>query len=323
MIVPVRRGGDHLGRCMASLAALQPTPMELFVVFDGEADPGWEREAGRAGARALHLPGPRGPAHARNAGAREARGDLLFFVDVDVTVPPDIVERAVAVFEQDPGLAAAFGSYDDAPAEPNFLSQYKNLLHHYMHQRSGGEAFTFWSGCGLIRREVFEAVGGFDEDYRIPCVEDLELGGRLRQAGHRIRLVETLQVKHLKRWTAFTLLKAEVLYRAMPWTRLLMEQGKIPNTLNLTRSSRLSAALLGASLGSLAAAPLCPVLLVPAGAGMVVVLLLNWDLYRFFAEKRGPGFALACIPWHWSYYLYSSACFGVGFLQHQIGRWRR
>ena len=65
-------------------------------------------------------------------------------------------------FTENPDIAAVFGSYDDEPAEKNFLSQYKNLVHHYVHQQSSSEAVTFWAGCGAIRKEIFFSVGGFD-----------------------------------------------------------------------------------------------------------------------------------------------------------------
>ena len=63
-----------------------------------------------------------------------------------------------AAFEEDPELAAVFGSYDDDPVEPNFLSQYKNLLHHYTHQNSGREASTFCGGYGAITEELKKAA---------------------------------------------------------------------------------------------------------------------------------------------------------------------
>ena len=70
----------------------------------------------------------------------------------------------------DPDMVALFGSYDDEPAETNLLSQYKNLLHHYVHQTSQEDAFSFWTGCGAIRRDIFMEMGGFNETYLLPSI---------------------------------------------------------------------------------------------------------------------------------------------------------
>ena len=76
-----------------------------------------------------------------------------------------------------------------APRLQGVVSQYRNLLHHFVHQHGNSEASTFWAGCGAIRRSVFEEMGGFDEQrFPTPSIEDIELGYRLRQAGHRILL---------------------------------------------------------------------------------------------------------------------------------------
>jgi cellulose synthase/poly-beta-1,6-N-acetylglucosamine synthase-like glycosyltransferase len=83
---------------------------------------------------------------------------VLFFVDADVMVSPDAIERVLGYFHREPEIDALFGSYDDQPAEPNFLSQYRNLLHHYVHQCGREEASTFWGACGAIRRDVFLAA---------------------------------------------------------------------------------------------------------------------------------------------------------------------
>jgi len=66
------------------------------------------------------------------------------FVDADVAVSPDIVGQISAVFRQQPDLATVFGSFDDKPFETNILSQYRNLLHHYIPQTSKEDAVTFW-----------------------------------------------------------------------------------------------------------------------------------------------------------------------------------
>ena len=127
-----------------------------------------------------------GPAGARNLGAQHAGGEILLFVDADVVVPPDAVRVIAGDFVGDRELAAVFGSYDDTPAWTTFISQYKNLMHHYVHQTASESATTFWAGCGAIRKSVFEEFEGFDsETYATPSIEDIALGLKLTQSGQQ------------------------------------------------------------------------------------------------------------------------------------------
>ncbi|WP_413171851.1 hypothetical protein [Anabaena azotica] len=82
---------------------------------------------------------------------------FCFFVDADVAIAPDTINRVRLAFTQDTSLAAVIGSYDDTPVASNFLSQYKNLFHHYTHQNANEDAFTFWGSCAAIRRDIFLA----------------------------------------------------------------------------------------------------------------------------------------------------------------------
>ena len=209
----------------------------------------------------------------------------MFFVDADVALHPDALRRAVDAFQADPALEACFGSYDDQPASPNFLSQYKNLLHHYVHQHAHGQASTFWTGCGAMRLSTFRALGGFDEQtYRQPSIEDIDLGYRLRRRGGEILLLKQMQCCHLKRWTALSLLRSDVFERGIPWTVLLWRESRARGTsepllatgdllrlpdpalaqkpflmdLNLQTSNRLSVALTALLLASGLALPLVP-----------------------------------------------------------------
>jgi glycosyltransferase involved in cell wall biosynthesis len=307
--------------CLQNLAASNPAPEEVIVVSDGDSDGSW-RVAEQFGAQVMRIPTPEGPARARNLGARAAKGDILFFFDADVAIPQDAVSRVAAAFQDNPELAALFGSYDDDPFESNFLSQYKNLFHHYVHQNAKADASTFWSGCGAVRREIFLAMGGFEENYRRPAIEDIELGYRLRNAGHRIRLLKALQVKHLKRWEILSLLKADFKYRALPWTDLILKEGHFTDDLNTTYSSRLSVIYTFLLLASFFGAFWLPLLLILALACMGGLLLLNQDLYLFFRQKRGICFAVKTIPWHWAYFFYSGLAFAMGFIKYQINRIR-
>ena len=321
VIVPERNGGANLQECLAGLIKATPSPAELIVVADGDTDGSW-RVAEEIGAKVLKIPESQGPARARNLGAQNAQGDILFFVDADVVIPSDALYQIETAFNNDPHLTALFGSYDDDPGEANFLSQYKNLFHHYIHQRSQEEASTFWAGCGAIRRKVFLELGGFDESYRKPCIEDIELGYRLKKAGCRIRLSKTLQVKHLKRWTIHNLLKSDFFDRALPWTELILRDRHFINDLNLQFSSRFSVILIYVLSAAFIGSWWWPRFIAVAGILALLLFMMNCSLYRFFFNKRGFWFMIKTIPWHWFYYFYSGLAFAIGlgkslFLRHR------
>ncbi len=307
-IVPVYNGGKNWTRVLDALAALHPASGEIIIVDDGSDDDSHNLALAR-GFQVLSTTKPRsGPAVARNLGAAHAQGDVLFFIDADVLVYTDAVARVTNAL-CDAKVSAIFGTYDDAPDDPSFVSQYKNLLHHYVHQTSNVQAASFWAGCGAIRREVFRQLDGFSTTYTRPLIEDIELGTRVQSAGGEIRLVKDLQVKHLKRWTLLSLLVTDIRDRALPWAALIVHQGKLPADLNLKISNRISAVLCWLLLVTIAATFLVPLFWIISLAIIAALVALNFDLYRFLIRKRGAWFMLRAIPLHWLYYLYSSAAF--------------
>ena len=326
LIIPVHNGGGNFRACLLSLQAADPPPHEIIVVSDGGSD-GSGRLAEKFGAKVLTIPTPEGPAHARNMGARHAKGDILFFVDADVTIHPDAMDRVAAAFRNDAELSAILGAYDDEPFETNFLSQYKNLFHHYVHHTAKREASTFWGACGAIRRDLFLMMGGFNEEYRRRLrksspgtSEDIELGYRLKESGYRIELIKELKVKHLKRWTISNLLKADIFYRAVPWTRLILREGRFLNDLNTKVSDRVSVLGIGLATAMVPASLFAPWSIVPAAILLGTVLWLNRDLYRFFRNKRGHWFSLKAIFWHCFYLFYSGLTFAVLWTHHNAGK---
>lgn len=316
IIIPVHNGATTLPRCLRALCDTTYPHRECLVVDDGSTD-GSAAIAREYGVCVIsETAAPCGPAAARNRGARQARGEILFFLDADVVVQPDTVGRMARVLGQDEQVAACFGSYDTSPAADNFLSQYKNLQHHYVHQQGKAEADTFWAGCGAIRRAIFLEMGGFDARYRRPSVEDIELGYRLREAGHRIRLEKSIQVRHLKRWTPVSHLRSEILARAVPWSHLLAGRKRLVGDLNLAPEQRLSALVAWLALGSAFLAPASAGGAILAVALAAVLPVLNRHFYRFLLQERGLRFTLAALPWHWLYFLYSSAALALVLFAH-------
>lgn len=309
VIIPVYNGEKFLPGCLGALVSSSYDAYELIVVDDCSTDQS-PRISREHGALVLGTSRQSGPGAARNFGAQHARGEILFFVDADVVVKPDTLERVAADFINHPEVAAVFGSYDEEPAEKNFISQYKNLFHQFVHQQGHTEAETFWAGCGAVRRDVFLELDGFDvERYPRPAIEDIELGYRMRMKGHRIFLDKQLQGKHLKRWTFKSMLHADIFCRAIPWSMLIFERKGMLNDLNLKTTDRISAALLGLSLLILPFSIFLPQLLLLIPLMLAVIPVLNYKLYRFFWRRKGLVFAILAFPLHLLYYFYSSVIF--------------
>jgi GT2 family glycosyltransferase len=313
LVITAHRAGPMLEACLESAAKLDPAPSEVIVAIDGD-DPAVRDAAKRRDFRVVANPLAPGVSTTRNAGAKAATGMVIVFGDSDVLLPKDHIAHLAQAFADHPDAAALIGSYDDAPAAPGIVSRYRNLLHHYTHQKGLRDAQTFWAGCGAIQRDVFLSVGGFDESYRLPSVEDIDLGYRLRKAGHRIRLVPDWQVKHLKKWAFGDLIFTDIGRRAIPWTRLLRSEGRLDNDLNIDMAARLSAALVCLGICLLPLGFLWRPALFLGALLLVLATALNWTFYRFLAHRGGWHFAIAAIPLHWLYFVGATAGFALGHL---------
>ena len=286
VVIPATDRPASLARCLAAVAR-SSEPHEVTVVT---------------------APAGAGPAAARNLGVARGSGEIVVFVDSDVEVHPDALRRLREALERDPRLDAVFGSYDDRPADPAVVSRFRNLLHHHVHVSSPGPAATFWAGLGAIRRDVFEASGGFDEQrYPRPSIEDIELGMRLHAAGGRIELEPAARGTHLKTWTLRSMLRTDFATRGAPWVALQLEAGRAAGSLNLTWRQRIAAA--AAVTSALAAARRRPRLAVTA---LLVMAAPNARFYALLARCGGPRLALAGVPLHFAHHLAAAASVPAG-----------
>jgi hypothetical protein len=324
VIVPAHQAEHLLPITLGALVAndFPRERWELIVVEDGSQDNS-AIVAGRYADTVIRLPGrPHGPAYARNRGVEVARGEFVLFFDSDVRVRPDTLRRFAEALAEDPTVGAIFGSYDTEPTAPGLVSQYRNLLHHFVHQSNAGEVQTFWAGCGGVRRTVLELAGLYDEwHFARPQIEDIELGQRIRALGHRILLRPEIQVTHLKTWTLASLVRTDIRDRGIPWARLLAHRGALVASggLNLRWTEKANTVLVWLMLlGVLVAAwQRSPRLLAGSVLLLVPVVLINLPLLAFFARKRGVLFALGVIPLHLQYYILNGISAVVGVLLHE------
>lgn len=315
VVIPVHNGGPDFERCLRRLRDSDQAEFELIVVDDGSTDDSAD-VARSAGAIVVSHATPLGPAAARNLGAQAASSDIVFFLDADVAVHRETLARAVSRFEADPELTALFGSYDDEPTAPGLVSQFRNLLHHYVHQQGefaadARSARTFWTGCGAIRRDAFLTLGGFDPRlYRRPAIEDIEFGYRLTRAGCRVILARDVQATHLKRWTVRSMVRTDIFQRGVPWMLLLKRSGVVESDLNVKNDQKLCVAAAGLMTLAALGAVIRPELLGVVAVCLLAIVGLNRAFYGFLARRRGWAFAVGSVALHYVYY----CCCGVSVL---------
>lgn len=311
VVVPVHNGAPFLERCLRALSETDYENFDVVVVDDASTD-GSADIARAFDCRVLSQRERRGPAAARNLAVAVAECELIFFTDADVLVKPSTIREAVEFLARDPEAAGVIGSYTKETPAAGFVSAYKNLQHHLVHQRSAGSVAGFFTACGALRREAFEAVGGFDESARDCALEDFELGLRLTAHGRRVVLAPDLQVTHLKRYTLRSLVFIEFRQRAVPYTVHLLRHRSLPDQLSTTRRKRLALAATYLSLLSAACAALT---LSALWGSLAVFLFLSWlalegELLLFLKTEKGWTFACRGMALQFLSHLYS----GVGFI---------
>lgn len=299
VVVPAHNAEATLPRVLQALIDAGFGPDDILVVNDGSTDRTGEI-ARAAGLHVLCNDTAVGPAEARNRGAQIATGDFVVFVDADVAVHPDVRTRILEVLASDPGLDAVFGSYDADPPAGLVVSRYRNLLHHYVHQSSGENAATFWTGLGAVRRDRFVRLGGLDRAWQ--DIEDVEFGVRLRRSSGRIRLDRDILGKHLKAWTLRSMVRTDLWGRAIPWSRLILFAGGPADDLNLGTSHRLSAVFAAVLVAALVASLADSRALWLVAAALIGFLLANVRFLLFLTRQCGLAFAIAALPYHVLHY---------------------
>ena len=321
VVMPVYNAESTLAECLTRLCASTFGEFEIVLVDDSSTD-GTRVIAANFPVRIVESGGRLGPAAARNIGAREAQGDLVFFIDSDVMVRPDTLARLVERFEQGDvdglvGVQAAAMRYRDLP------SQYKNIWMRWTYVRQTGDVPLFYTTAAAIRRDAFLYAGGFDEGYGTPSLEDTDFGQKLARLGIRVRVDPALEVEHVKRYSLTSLLRTDYL-RAVAMTRMKLRapsdlaknNTSVPGSYMLSvplSGLALAALVLGAALGSSA--------LLAAGLGALAgTVVCNREFLGALRDSDGWVRTLRAVPILWLELLVVGAGTAVGMLTYVFGR---
>ena len=304
VVVSAHNSSATLSEVLAAIRSsdLPRDAYEVIVVDDASTD-GSVAIAARYADTVVKLTGRQsGPAYARNRGVELAVAPVLVFVDPDVLVRRETLLRMLQILNERPEIDAVSASHADTSGAQNFVSQYWNLLLRFGEQRHTSISAQFAPGCGAVRRQAFIAAGMYDEwRFATACLENVELGERLLGTGRGVLLSSELKVTHLKRWDLVSVfrevwVRSRLLARSLGYSRM---SAVAPSDVVFTLSRALTPAVaLLATLMLAAAFVPSPHPSAKGGVALLVLVLTNLPVHRFYASTRGLGFALLSAPLH-------------------------
>jgi GT2 family glycosyltransferase len=206
VVIPGRNVATTIDRTLASIDVVHALLREIVYVDDGSDDASIAHVAAFASGatapvRVVPLAGQNGAAAARNEGARRATSELVAFVDADVVLAANCLERLVAAVDH--GFAAAVALYRARSAAGGWLADFQTFMARQAFLGVDPDDSPYLgTQCVVLPRSVFEAHGGFDTAYGGATVEDFELGLRIRAGGARIAVVRDAEIAHNRRFDA-------------------------------------------------------------------------------------------------------------------------
>ena len=247
VIIPAYNASETLVRLLESLAASSYKNFEVIIGDDASHE--------QLTVKKLHstiqkfplyvtrLKHNRGPAAARNAAVKRARGEVLVFLDADVTCYPDTIGKIADKFKEDHDLTAITGVWDKHQRTKSFFPQFKAMRDwsYWTNERdSEGYYYLFSTRNAAIRRNVFVRLGGFNEAFR--QMEDVELTHRIAKR-YAIIFAPDVRVHH--EFEGFWPIAKKYFWRSFYWMKIYGTHHKFDTVTTTKRET--AAALTGVS----------------------------------------------------------------------------
>lgn len=292
IIIPTYNAERFMPGLLDSIFKQGVEDTEVIIVDDCSKDRTVEIAKGYP-VRIIQLDRNSGPAKARNIGVKEARGDIIFFLDADVIVMDGTLKEVKDYLENNPSVNCVIGVCETEPINKGFVPKYMAMFE-YIHLigRPGNMVSVFAPRCGVIRKEFFERIGGYNESYKGADVEDFELARRINRTDPII-LNERIRVRH--QFANFGQAVRNYFKRAVMWVHLFFKEKKLDNAGPTSPSNGVAAICAFFSFLSLFLIPSFHRVFYITLILLIVFLFANRRWFIFMAQESGLFFAIRAL----------------------------
>jgi len=197
VVIPNYNGSKTIGKCLEAVLSSAYDAFEVVVVDDASTDNSVEVTS-TFPCRLIRFDRHAGASRARNAGARESTGEIIFFIDADCIVERDTLSRVQKAFIGQEGVVIG-GSYTPVSYDSNFFSIFQSIYINYSELKRAEPDYIATHSMA-IEKMMFEKSGGFPERF-LPIIEDVEFSHRLRRSGYKLLMDPDILVRHIFNFT--------------------------------------------------------------------------------------------------------------------------
>jgi glycosyltransferase involved in cell wall biosynthesis len=205
IVIPNHNNVATIGKCLEAIFTSEYRNFEVIVVDDSSTDSSVDIIR-QYPCRLICFKERRGASAARNTGAINSNGEIIFFIDADCIIAKDtltIVNRIMSEHKPDTVIG---GTYTPVPSDRDFFSRFQSAYIHYSETKNPDRPDYIASHAMVIYAETFRKHHGFLENF-MPILEDVELSHRLKKAGCRLLMYPDIQVKRIFNFNLFKSLK--------------------------------------------------------------------------------------------------------------------
>lgn len=318
IIIPNLNGACTLRQCLSAVTTLNDSAYEVVVVDDGSQDNSVEI-IGEFPCRLIQLDQQSGASRARNVGAENSHGAILFFTDSDCVVQPDTLNKIRHIMDAHPSDIVIGGTYTPQPYDSRFFSRFQSVFINHSETRNPLAPDYLASHALVINATIFRNSGGFAEDF-LPILEDVEFSHRLRQTGKQLLIDPQLQVQHIFNYSLIDSLR-NAYRKTKYWVMYSIQKNDI-FTDSGTASHELKVNVVCFYLSLLTLLILAgnnnPLMLTGIGLLAVFNLIINRNLFHAFYNANGSLFAVGASIYYLLAYPFpigAGVIFGIGQLQ--------
>ena len=202
IVIPNYNNAGTIGICLKAAFSSRYKNFEVIVVDDNSTDNSIDI-INKFPCKLIRLEKHSGASKARNTGAINSKGEVVFFTDADCLVQDDTLSIINSTLMSLPHLSGweqervvIGGTYTRIPYDKGFFSIFQSVFVNYFETKKIENPDYIAAHAMIIDSGAFKNNKGFPENF-LPIIEDIEFTHRLKREGYKLRMNPAIQVQHI------------------------------------------------------------------------------------------------------------------------------